>query len=97
MPQKSTFSNTIPHNTNLPELNRLILKAYNTVIYARSRPKKETTRQYGGKSTGQAVAKRLRHCIENSLLLPKTHLPLHKKSLNAPPSPPPFFNVDTLV
>ena len=28
----------------------------------------------------QAVAKRLRHCIENSLLLPKTHLPLHKKS-----------------
>ena len=44
----------------------------------------------------QAVAKRLRHCIENSLPLPKTHLPLHKKSLNAPPSSPPFFNVDTL-
>ena len=31
----------------------------------------------------QAVAKRLRHCIENSLLLPKSHLPLHKESLNA--------------
>ena len=35
----------------------------------------------------QAVAKRLRHCIENSLLLPKTHLPLHKKvSQDALPS-----------
>ena len=41
----------------------------------------------------QAVAKRLK---KNSLLLPKTHLPLHKKSLNDPPSPPPFFNVNTL-
>ena len=37
----------------------------------------------------QAVAKRLRHCIENSLLLPKTHLPLHKKvSTPLPPLPP---------
>ena len=33
----------------------------------------------------QVVAKGLRHCIENSVLLPKTHLPLHKKSLNALP------------
>ena len=53
MPQKSTFSNTIPHYTNLSELNKLILKAYNiTVIYARSRPKKPN-RQPGNTEVNQ--------------------------------------------
>lgn len=33
---------------------------------------------------------------KNSLLLPKTPFPGQKESHNAPPSPPPFFNVDTL-
>ena len=51
----------------------------------------ETTRQYEGKSTRQAVAKRLRHFFFQKLIF---HF--IKKSLKAPPSPPPFFNVDTL-
>ena len=37
---ENTFSNTIPHYANLPDLNKVLFKAYNTtVIYARSRPK----------------------------------------------------------
>lgn len=49
--------------------------------------------QYRGKTTRQAVAKRLRHSVEISPFPPKTLFPDRKRSCNAPP---PHFNVNTL-